>query len=437
MAYTETTATSWFSRLGNAFKGILIGIVLVIIATALLFWNEGRLIKRYRALDQAEGECIEVSANVVNKVNEGALVYLTGSAKTDDVLSDPIFGVSTPAIHLVRRVEMYQWEETSSTSTTTQVGGGEKSETTYSYSKVWSASHIDSSAFKQSGHDNPATFPYEGQSFVAKNVRLGAFSLSPSLVGMIGPLEPYSVPEPSKVEPQNTDVIPVEPLPTQTTPADAESTESESTSDVASEETAPVETPAPEVPAPEAPVSEESASEEPAFRWENGGFYHGENSAAPQIGDVRVRFEYVPQTKEVSVVSEQHGETFVPHQTPNGTVELLENGLVSKEMMFANARSSNAILGWLLRAVGFVMMWIGFSMIFNPFKVLADVIPLLGNIVGFGVGMFSFLLAAIVSLVTIAIGWLYFRPIIAIPLLVLAGVLLLYTLLGGRAKRKV
>ena len=42
MAVTEVSVESWGSRLGGAFKGILVGIILFILAFPLLFWNEGR-----------------------------------------------------------------------------------------------------------------------------------------------------------------------------------------------------------------------------------------------------------------------------------------------------------------------------------------------------------------------------------------------------------
>ena len=37
-----TSSSSWFSRLGKAFTGIVVGIIFIIVGIALLFWNEGR-----------------------------------------------------------------------------------------------------------------------------------------------------------------------------------------------------------------------------------------------------------------------------------------------------------------------------------------------------------------------------------------------------------
>ena len=49
-SYTEVTSTSWFSRLGDSFKGIGTGFLLIIAATALLWWNEGRTVRTGDAL---------------------------------------------------------------------------------------------------------------------------------------------------------------------------------------------------------------------------------------------------------------------------------------------------------------------------------------------------------------------------------------------------
>ena len=88
--------------------------------------------------------------------------------------------------------------------------------------------------------------------------------------------------------------------------------------------------------------------------------------------------------------------------------------------MFATAKRGNAAMGWVLRLIGFVLMYAGFSSIFKPLEVLADIVPFLGSLVGLGTGMISFALSLCGSLTTIAIAWLWFRPLIAVPLLIAA-----------------
>lgn len=45
---TITTHTSWFSRLGSAFRGVATGIVIILTALGFLFWNEGRTVDGIR-----------------------------------------------------------------------------------------------------------------------------------------------------------------------------------------------------------------------------------------------------------------------------------------------------------------------------------------------------------------------------------------------------
>jgi len=57
-------------------------------------------------------------------------------------------------------------------------------------------------------------------------------------------------------------------------------------------------------------------------------------------------------------------------------------------------------------------------MIFKPLSVVADVVPFIGSIVGMGTGIVAFALSAPLSLVTIAVAWIFYRPILGVALLV-------------------
>ncbi len=82
--------------------------------------------------------------------------------------------------------------------------------------------------------------------------------------------------------------------------------------------------------------------------------------------------------------------------------------------------AENATLTWILRGVGFVLMAFGIGLVFAPLAVLADVLPFLGDMLRMGVGLFAGLVAGALSLVTIAVAWLAYRPLLGIGLLVLA-----------------
>lgn len=369
-SYTEVTNQSWFGRIGGAIKGILVGLILFIAAFPLLFWNEGRSVKRYKTLKEGGGAVISVSAETVDTNNEGKLVHMTGTAVTEQTLTDPVFGISANALKLKRTVEMYQWEENSKSETKKKVGGGTETVTTYSYSKKWASRAINSGNFKRpDGHQNPGTMPYEEWTEYASPVTVGAFTLSPSLLGKVGRYQGLPVPAD-------------EPLPTEL---------------------------------------EEKASVS------DSGYYIGNDPASPQIGDVRIRFQVVNPT-EISLMAKQVGNTFEPYKTSvGGNIELLRDGVFTAEAMIEKAQQSNRILTWVLRLVGFLMMMIGLNMIFKPLSVVADVLPFLGSIVGAGTGIIAFLIALILSLVTIAIAWIFYRPLLAIGIIAVVVVLIVLT----------
>jgi hypothetical protein len=360
--FTKVTNVSWFSRIQNSLKGILVGIVLFVASFPLLFWNEGRSVKTAKSLAEGAASVVSIKPDKVDAANDMKLVHLTGPANTDEILTDSEFGISTPAIKLAREVEVYQWKEDEKRETRKKLGGGEETVSTFSYTKVWSSDLIDSGRFEQQeGHANPQEKPFEDTEKMAGHVTVEAFTLSPSLVSEIGPYVSLSVTEES--------------------------------------------------------AGKMSEALKPRVKFHNGMYYKGEDQANPQIGDAKITFKIVkPAT--VSIVSKQVGNTFEPYQTKiGGTIEMLTVGTHSAEAMFEAAQKENVIITWLLRLLGLFLMYAGLNAIFKPLSVLGDVIPLVGTLVGVGTSIVAGLIAFSLSIITIGIAWFYYRPIVAIPLL--------------------
>ncbi|NLZ19388.1 MAG: hypothetical protein GXY24_03860 [Bacteroidales bacterium] len=94
MAYQEVTKTSYGNRLGGSLKGIVSGLLFFVLATALLWWNEGRAIKTSKMLKTAATECVDVAdVSAVDAALDGKLVHATALAKTDETLTDPDYGI--------------------------------------------------------------------------------------------------------------------------------------------------------------------------------------------------------------------------------------------------------------------------------------------------------------------------------------------------------
>ena len=131
MAVTKTVTHSYGSRVGNAFKGVVGGFIAVVAGICLLWWNEGRTVKRQRTLDQGRKDVVEAKYDEVDSSLESKLVHVSGAATTDEVLEDQEFYFAVKAFQLERKVEMYQWVEHEEHETKEKLGGSEEETITY------------------------------------------------------------------------------------------------------------------------------------------------------------------------------------------------------------------------------------------------------------------------------------------------------------------
>jgi hypothetical protein len=363
----ETTETSWLGRLGKSFAGVIFGILLIVGACVLLFWNEGRAVKTARSLSEGAGLVETVAAEKIDPANEGKLIHVVGTLSTGGPVTDDEFGVRSSGVRLVRRVEMFQWTENSESESTKKLGGGETTRTVYKYTRAWSDKPVDSAKFHtQNGHANPQ-MTWQNRNALARQTKLGAFTVPDELLRNFGAEELLAASD-------------------------------EQAAAVAKRLNKPVQV-------------------------VDGVIYVGADPSQPSLGDYKITFTEVrPQT--ASVVADQVGTTFMPYRArAGGTVELIEAGAVPAAGMFKDAQDENRLWTWLIRLGGALMMFIGFALIMNPLSVLADVLPILGDIVGAGTGLVAFLCTVVIAPLVIAIAWFAYRPLVAAIVLVVAAAL--------------
>lgn len=377
-SHVEYSHQNWFGRIGDSIKGIIFGIVAIPLCLIVLWWNEGRAVTTAKSLKEGAAAVVSVPADKVDPANDKKLIHVTGEAKAATPVKDPDFGLSVPALRLVRSEEIYQWTEHKKTEKKEKFGGGEETKTTYTYEKKWTDKPVGSAKFKEpAGHANEGGLIAGDSSFAAEGVTLGAFPVPVSMVRQMG--------DPARH-----------------------------------------------------PVTEEDLGRLPAdlkdaAQVHAGAFYFGEKPDAPQIGDTRVSYEVV-QPGVFSIVAAQSGGTFEPYPTKAGDeISLIEPGTLSAEAMFKNAASANTLLTWLARLGGFLVMSFGFLALMRPLSVLGSVVPFLGDLIGMGTGLIAFLLAGVVSLLVIALAWIVARPLLGIVLLVaaVAGIIALRKMAAG------
>lgn len=355
--YQRRERVGYGTKVKNSVGGVVVGLIFALGSLVLLWWNEGRTVERSRALAEGASAVLETDPAAVDPNKDGQLVHVAARATAADAVDDALIGVSADALALAREVEMYQWREKKETREEKRAGGSTERITTYSYDKTWDEDAIDSSRFDTpGGHENPGDWPFRSEEFHADGVQLGAYGLAPEIVGGFDGWNAMGVSQ-------------VGNLPD-------------------------------------------------GFRIEDGKLLRGGSAGAPRVGDIRVSYRVVPEG-DYSVVAKQAAGTLSQFVTPGGReVLLVESGIVPSKEMFARAEQRNSLLAWLLRGGGFVLIWVGLAMVLKPLSVVLDLVPLFGTLAEKAMGFLAGLIAFVLATSTVALAWLWYRPVLGIALFV-------------------
>ena len=439
MAYQEVTTTGYGTRVGNSFKAIGSGILLFIVGTCVLWWNEGRAVKTEKMLDEAGSAYVEMENPSKKDASlEGELICGTALATTEDSLSDQQFGIGAKAISLRRSVEYYQWVEHAEEKKGDKLGGKEVTTTTYTYSKEWVSRPIESGQFKDPAYQNKnmVLTTVEDAEQYAENVSWGAYKLNESLIHSISSREGldlaiaedllkqmdksaqtayerfYGVKKQPVEQPVETVVL------SDSAKAVADSLKAVNDS------------------INEAMAKAENKKDFEYIHQAGNVLYYGRVPGSPEVGDVRVTFEKVVPAK-VTVMAVVDGDSFKPFKAKNGKrFQTLVMGKKSGDEIIEAEKEANNMWTWALRILGVLLVIGGLKGIFGFIETILKVVPFIAGIFGWGVGLVCTIVGVAWSLIVIAIAWLFYRPLLGISLLVLAGFLVWVFAFKGKDKLK-
>ena len=410
MAFTETRTTGYGSRLGNSCMGIPMGIILFLVATALLWWNEGRAVRRAQDIKlvaktaQSIGDISNANASL-----DGQLIHATGTAATDDILSDDLFGIKTNALAIVRSAEYYQWMQHEKHETKNKMGGKKEETIIYTYERGWSPDPINSSQFKDPDYQgvNNVIWEIEDMRVIASNVSFGAYTLPEMFVSDI-------------VSKQSGNVTPL--MISADNPALKQINEN-------------VMKALGENVRPEAAQVKDSLAYVHVF---GNQVYIGFNPSNPSIGDIRLTFEQLAPSCNISLIAVPTNGTFTTFKAKHDDSEYeLRTGTWTLEQMIKQANDDNTTMTWFLRILGVILVIAALRMIFSILVTLLQLVPFLASIMNLGVGLVCGVLGFVWSLIIIAIAWIFYRPILGISLLVIAAGLVYWLVIRGKKQQAV
>ncbi|XP_049443888.1 transmembrane protein 43 [Epinephelus fuscoguttatus] len=361
----------FLERLSETAGGTVVGIGLFFLSFYVLFTNEGRALQTTSSLNEGLSQVVSLEPfSSLDLQNNNHLVHLSAQLRTAQPLHDPNYRVVVQAVKLKRQVEMYQWVEYRE-SKDYQENGETKTETTYNYNTEWKSELVNSRNFdKEIGHQNPSAMAVESVTVVAPEVRVGPFSLSKGLVEQINNFQTLSLRDFSAFH------------------------------------------------------------LDPFLSIDDDYFYHTQNPRRPEVGDVRVRFSFAGLSAEtspfgpaqtVSVVAKQSGDQLKAFKTKSGdTLEILYLEELSAQEVFEKEHQYNSMKTWGLRAAGWLLMFLSIQLTMRIIHTLVDWVPLLRDLVSVGLKIFALCVSCSLSLLTIGVGWLFYRPLVAAALGALA-----------------
>ena len=398
--------------------GFIAGCLLIPFSLVLLWKNEKKVVTYAKLLHQAKEECVDITDDQPADENDYRLVHVTGTTLNQDKIEDEAFGAfAENSYRLVRTVEMYQWKENQSTKRE-----GDTETTTYTYEKGWFAYPISSAGFQERDKRNPTKeWPFMSETKSAETVTMGKFKLNQDQIAKLG----------QKDESWNW--------------KDGGAAACENTTDTMKGKGF-------------EPLRQDKGS--PDYLISSA---EGDASGEHHIGSYRIKFHY-NVCGEATLMAQQvqdkandytfrkwnpekkmvpYGESTdaemdqacgspvccyicmcvncMMHTMFEEVVDFARDGNTSQEAYFKEQEATIGLASKIIRPVGILLCIFGFYLLFSPVIALLDMIPfvgwLLSGIVAVAAVIFAIVVGLTLSVLTIAVAWVFFRPLIGIPLL--------------------
>lgn len=373
--FTDVTTTSYRGRIIKSIKGAVIGFIFFIASFGLLYWNEGRV-----DLSNIAKTATEISSATISTDTTlaGKLISTTGIINSDQIIGDNLYLKPDKFMAVERKVEMYAWVEKSKSRSKTNIGGSETTEKTYTYSKSWEKYPKSSSDFKHpEGHENSQ-----------KNLDSYINKATAATIGVYS-FDPQSIRFPSFSR----------------LPLDSRNTI----------------------------LTEGATLAYGSYLFirksENGTF------DSPQIGDLRISYHVLRPGFEGTIFGKLSGGKIDPYFDQDGNY-FYRLFIGAREQGISTLQNEHKTWIWILRLVGFLLMWSGLSALFGPISVLLDILPIFGAISRPVIGLITFFVSFVLTIVTILVSMIAHSFIaLVIVLVVVVGAIILSFLIWKNKKK--
>ena len=157
----------------------------------------------------------------------------------------------------------------------------------------------------------------------------------------------------------------------------------------------------------------------------------------PEVGDIRVSYAVVYNPLETATIFgklDATNQKISPYYgTKNTKLYRIFEG--TRDTAISTMETEHKMLTWILRGVGFALMWFGLMLLFGPISIFLDVLPIFGSISSVGVGIITFLVSLVLSIVTILVSMI-FHSLIALIVVILGIIIGIFWYLKNKRKKR-
>lgn len=459
--FTSVSEQGLGGSLMDSIKGVAAGALLFFVSFIVLWMNEGRV-----DLSEIAKKSTPVKPDAVDSKQNGKFVSVTGALTSEEKVGDPELLNPGSYIKLDRAVEMFAWVEKKDSKTETKLGGKKVTTTTITYAKEWTANPKRPSDFERpEGHENPA-LPLESEHFAATKAMVGSYPFNPAdpalrlpsgeTLKLTDDMVKGAAGEPAADAPKAAAAGAKEGGEGDSAKADDGAAKDEAKSGDDDDEEKPAKSKKSHSkkdkskrkhhgrskkrvlpPVTKATVDNAERKAEAIARRKPQSFtrasdtylFKGSGSLGdPQVGDARVSFIALSPGGTVTLFGQLDGGQVVPYVLPKDEGKLFRAELGTRDQAIAQMRAEHKAIGWILRVVGFAMMWFGLMLFFGPINALLDIVPFLGSAGRFLIGIAMFPVALVLSGITILLSIIAHSPILLALFIVglFAGAYFLY-----------
>ena len=374
-----------FNKIIGSFTGIIIGVVAIVAGISLLYYNDGR----ENPFKVAEKSVAVSSSDNPNDYNS-EFISVSGDLVSDP-LSDNLFLNADQYLAIKREVEVYVITEEENSQ-------GSDGQVSYTYTNSWEG-EIPSLNSTPTGSvtQNPAQKPFEDDTFVSSVASIGNFSFDPDDLKLRGyeDLElntnlvntdiDFTVPNTSNNSPQNLDLDPTD------NPTDN-------------------------------------------IVFVNKEYVYSSSRAVsnPQVGDFRVGYSVIPSDTFATIFGKVQSQEIIPYKDAKSGITVDSFFLTDREEALSTMNGEFKTSRWVLRFVGFLIIWFGLGMLFKPITNLADIIPFVGSLVKGAVAIVTLPVALVISIATIILSLILNNIWALVVVILLAGLGLGFMIKKGK-----